>query len=204
MNNGWKELISSGILELYVLGETNPQENKMIEEMATAHEEVHEEIHAIELALENFAEANAVEPDPTVRPFLMSTIDFLDRMAKGETFTPAPLLNENSVASDYSEWLDREDMVVEEDLEDVYAKILDHSKGVITAIVWIKTMAPEEIHDREYERFLILEGTCSFYIGNEIFNLVPGDYLSVPLHKKHYLNVTSEKPCKAILQRVRA
>ncbi|MBK8606437.1 MAG: hypothetical protein IPN82_06270 [Chitinophagaceae bacterium] len=39
-------------------------------------------------------------------------------------------------------------------------------------------MAPQEVHDDEHERFLILEGTCDIVVGNNIHQLVPGDYFA--------------------------
>ena len=52
--------------------------------------------------------------------------------------------------------------------------------------------------------FLIVEGTCTILVENEVYQLVPGDYFAVPLHKSHILKVTSEIPCKVILQRIAA
>ena len=54
--------IETGILEQYVLGELSPEEMIIVEEKATQHSEVKNELAAIELALEKFAIANAVQP----------------------------------------------------------------------------------------------------------------------------------------------
>jgi mannose-6-phosphate isomerase-like protein (cupin superfamily) len=60
------------------------------------------------------------------------------------------------------------------------------------------------VHDNEFEKFLILEGSCTITIEEEAHHLVPGDYLAIPLHKSHQVTITSEIPCKIILQRVAA
>ena len=199
-----EELLSSGLLELYVLGETELHENTLIEEMASTYPEILEEITAIEIALENYAVSNAITPDPIIKPFLLATLDYIDRMKAGEIFEAPPLLNDNSTIAEYLPWLERPDMVIPQDFDEVYAKILNHNEQGITAIAWIKSMAPQEVHDHEYERFLIVEGTCSIHIEEEVYHLQPGDYLGIPLHKKHHVLVTSQAPCKVILQRIAA
>jgi mannose-6-phosphate isomerase-like protein (cupin superfamily) len=199
-----EELLSSGLLELYVLGVTEPNENALVKELVHLYPELLEEIKSIELALEQHAIANAVAPDPIIRPFLMATLDYIDRMKAGEIFIPPPILNDGSSAEDYLPWIERPDMKLPDDFDEVYAKILNSDDQGMTAIAWIKSMAPQEVHDHEYEKFLILEGTCSIHIEDEVFALVPGDYLAIPLQKKHHVLVTSAIPCKVILQRIAA
>ncbi|TCD01761.1 cupin domain-containing protein [Pedobacter psychroterrae] len=201
----WQELMDSGLLELYVLGQVDTEEALFIEKMAVAHTEVKREIEEISLALERYAQAHAIEPDPIVKPFLMATIDFSDRIKSGEKSELAPILDSNATAGDYIRWLERPDMILPIDFEDdVFAKIWSYTPEAITAIVWIKHMAPQEVHDHESERFLILEGTCDIYVEDQINHLKPGDYFQIPLHKPHHVLVTSEIPCKVILQRLAA
>ena len=95
-------------------------------------------------------------------------------------------------------------MNLPESFEDFHIKIIGHTSEVTTAIIWIKHMAPQEVHKDELERFLILEGTCELTIEDEVYNLKAGDYLAIPLYKKHDLKITSAIPCKAILQRIAA
>jgi mannose-6-phosphate isomerase-like protein (cupin superfamily) len=199
-----EELLSSGLLELYVLGITEPNENALIEELVHLYPDLLEEINSIELALEQHAVANAVAPDPIIRPFLMATLDYIDRMKAGEIFIPPPILNDGSSVDDYLPWIERPDMKLPDNFDEVYAKILNSDDRGMTAIAWIKSMAPQEVHDHEYEKFLILEGTCSIHIEDEVFALVAGDYLAIPLQKKHHVLVTSAIPCKVILQRIAA
>lgn len=54
-----KEYIESGILELYVFGSLNEQENKAVKEMATQHQDIHDEIIAIEKAVINLSQSVA-------------------------------------------------------------------------------------------------------------------------------------------------
>lgn len=199
-----KHLLSSGLLELYVLGDTDPQETILVEEMLLIHPEIQEELNSIELALEELALNNAIDPDPIIKPFLLATLDLMARVGAGEKLIAPPLLSNESRIEDYLPWINRDDMKVPSEFDEVYAKILNHDQQGITAIAWIKTMAPQEVHSHEYERFLILEGSCSIHIEDEVYDLVPGDYLQIPLHKKHHVLVTSTIACKVILQRIAA
>lgn len=199
-----QNFIDSGILELYVLGKTNLIESEEVIMMSNRYSEVFEEIIAIELSLEKYAMTNGVTVNVTIKPFVLATIDFTERLQNGELPSFPPLLNTNSKIDDFSPWLIRSDMVLPLDFEEIHAKIIGYNQEAITAIIWLKSGSPVEIHDNEYEKFMILEGTCTITIDQEDFNLMAGDVLSIPLYKEHYLKVTSLIPCKAILQRIAA
>ena len=199
-----QNFIDSGILELYVMGKTDELQNQEVLMMAAAHTEIFEEIVAIEISLEKYALVHGVELDITIKPFVIATIDFTERLKNGELPTFPPLLNEYSSLNDYSPWLNRPDMFLPVDFEEIHAKIIGYNEEALTAIIWLKNGSPAEIHDDEFEKFLIVEGTCTITIDNEDFYLKSGDVLSIPLYKEHFLRVTSSVPCKAILQRIAA
>lgn len=198
----WKEVISSGILNSYVLNLTTEEENLYIEHLSSIHPEIRQERLEIELAFEAFAMAHAIEPAPIIRPFLLAGIDFSERRKAGEALVDIPVLHEQSKASDYSEFLDRADMVLPEDFNGVFARIIGNTPEMSTSVVWISGKGPAETHENEIERFLILEGTCEVHIEEDIINLKGGDYIQIPLYRNHWIEVTSAIPCKAILQRV--
>ena len=198
-----EEYIGSGILEQYVLGYTTHLESQEVELMAAADDAVRLEIEAITEALGAYALGHAMAPNPIIKPFLLATIDYSERMQNGEPVSEPPLLTEKSVIADYAAWLNRSDMIPRND-EDVYAKIIGYTPQAITAIVWLKDYAPQEVHDHEFEKFLVVEGTCNIIVGDEVNPLVPGDYFTIPLHKNHMIKVTSAIACKVILQRVAA
>ncbi len=68
------ELIRSGLLEAYVLGQCTPQEASLVEHMRTSDQVVRAELDAIELALEQQALQQAVEPAPSLKANIMSRI----------------------------------------------------------------------------------------------------------------------------------
>ncbi len=198
-----KEYINSGMLEQYVLGYTSPAESTEVELMAATYPAIKMEIEAIHESLEAYAMEQAIKPNPIIKPFLLATVDYSKRIKNGEPATVPPVLNESSAIEDYAPWLNRTDMMVPDD-NDIFAKIIGYTPEAITAIVWIKEYAPHEVHDHEFEKFLIVEGTCNIIVEDTVHALIPGDYFAIPLHKNHLVKVTSAIPCKVILQRIAA
>jgi uncharacterized protein YaiE (UPF0345 family) len=199
------EFLQSGVIEAYVLGMASPEEMKEVEGLAVDYPEVTKAIDSFSESIEQQALENAVAPDPLIKPMLMATFDYLDRMGKGETPAAPPDLTANSRIDDYAEWLNKETMASPADFSDIYARLISYIPGRMTAIVWIKEMAPQEIHHDEHERFLVVEGTCTINIeGEPARPLKAGEFLAIPLHKNHSVNVTSAIPCKVILQRLAA
>lgn len=191
-------------MELYVAGKLSAEETGKVEEMANLFEKVRSEIDAISEALEMVAILQAIAPDPIIKPFLLASIDYTERLKNGEQPSFPPEMKQGTLINDFSLWLNREDMILPESFSDVHAKIIGYTPKAITAIVWIKKMAPQEVHDNEFEKFLIVEGTCNIIVEEDVYPLVPGDYFTIPLHKAHQVIVTSGIPCKVILQRIAA
>ncbi|PBQ33500.1 hypothetical protein CNR22_17530 [Sphingobacteriaceae bacterium] len=199
-----KEFLESGILELYILGLTSEEENLSIRKWATSYPEIHEELDAITEALLTVAQEKVPAPKSDVKALLMGTIDYTERLTLGEAPAFPPELSEKSTAEDFSEWLMRKDLDLSESTEDIELKIIGHEVSKMTAIVRLVTSTPYEIHDKEIEKFLILEGSCDIVTDQKTYSLVAGDYYAVPLNLGHIVKVTSDKPCLIILQRVAA
>lgn len=69
------ELIASGLLEAYVLGEGSGEERALVERLAASDPSVKAELEAIELALEQHAFHTAIAPPDHVRDRLMAAIN---------------------------------------------------------------------------------------------------------------------------------
>jgi mannose-6-phosphate isomerase-like protein (cupin superfamily) len=202
--NTIKSFLDSGILEMYVLGMASPEEVIQVQEMVVLHEEVRKEIDDISKVLKGYAETHAATPNNTIKAMILASVDYEERLKKGEQPSSPPILTDYSEIKDYDEWLTRKDMVLPADFNEIHARIIGYTPQAISAIVWIKSETSYEVHDNEYEKFLILEGTCDIDIDGDIHQLIPGDCLTIPLHKGHTVKVTSQTPCKVILQRVAA
>ncbi|HEY1038581.1 MAG TPA: cupin domain-containing protein, partial [Bacteroidia bacterium] len=197
-----KEYINSGILESYVLGLTNDQENMEISNLVESHPEIAAEVERITENIMTYSESLSPKVDVTIKPMLEATIDYMERIYGGEKVTYPPVLTESITPANFTSWLERPDMVLPADFEDFFAKIIGHSDKMTTAIAWLRLGAPHEVHHDQYEKFLVLEGTCDIVTDDGIVHsLIPGNYMSIPLHMGHYVKVTSDIPCKVILQR---
>ena len=202
--NTIENYINSGILELYVMGMTNDEESLEIKLLSDNNIEIRSEIEAISNALQIYTNHLAPEINPSVKPMVMATIDYTERLKNGEEFVMAPTLSKLSKIEDFKFWLDKPELNIHNENDEIDAKIISATPEVTTMIIWLKNGAPVEVHDKEYEHFLIVEGTCTITIGDDAHNLVPGSYLSIPLYIGHSVKVTSDMACKIILQRVAA
>ncbi|MBC7388944.1 MAG: cupin domain-containing protein [Opitutaceae bacterium] len=199
-----REIIESGILDLYVLGATTLEETVEVERLLISLPEILDEINLIKSTLTDLSSTINKTPRVTVKPFLFASIDYMERLQGGEPHKITPVLGPDSKISDFQEWLSRDDMVIPKDFKDYHIKILTHTPAMSCAIVWIEHEAPLEVHHNEMERLLIIEGSCEITYGNEVKELYSGDYFDVPLHTDHRVVITSEIPCKVILQRIAA
>jgi len=200
-----KEYIDSGILEMYVLGLTSDEENIDITKQIELNSDIADEVERITEGLIKHAESKVGDVDLTIKPMVLATIDYIERIENGEEVSVPPILTEATVVNDFSKWLDRKDMVLPIDFVDFHAKLIGHNEEATTAIAWLKFGSPHETHNKLIEKFFILEGTCDIVTDDGLtHSLVSGDYFSVPLHLGHYVKVTSEMPCKIILQRIAA
>jgi anti-sigma-K factor RskA len=79
------EMISSGLLELYVLGQTSAEETLLVHGMAAKHPQIADEITAIELAMESYAQAHAVKPSANVKEKLFAQLNIASLNSTNET-----------------------------------------------------------------------------------------------------------------------
>ncbi len=69
-----RELIDSGLLEAYVIGQSDAQESALVERMRASDAAVREELERIEEGLEAFAKKSAIAPPPAARANVMERI----------------------------------------------------------------------------------------------------------------------------------
>ncbi|WP_456458811.1 anti-sigma factor [Reichenbachiella sp.] len=77
-----EEYISSGILELYALGELSGSEKAEVEQMCEAHEEVRTELAMIEYTMGALAQHLATAPRPALKDQIKSQLDLKSSEAK--------------------------------------------------------------------------------------------------------------------------
>ena len=75
-----QEIISSGLLEMYVMGATSSEETIQVEEWRTIYFEVEEEIIKIEKSFEAYAFANAVTPSASVKSQIFNSLNSTENL----------------------------------------------------------------------------------------------------------------------------
>lgn len=69
-----KEIISSGLLELYITGLTSEEETLQVEQWAVQYPEVKREIEVLQDVMESYALAQAIQPDEELKEKILSKI----------------------------------------------------------------------------------------------------------------------------------
>jgi len=193
--------LQSGILESYIRGEIDPEKAHAVEQMADEHDSVRNKLDELSREIETAATAGAIHPPAYIKSMVMASVDYMQRMNEGELPSDPPALHENSKISDYDQWIHRKDFTRPEIVEGMHIRIIRQSQQITTAVVWMQEMTTE-VHEREIEKFLIVEGSCEVAIGHNIHKLKAGDIMSIPTGIKHRAVSTSTLPCKIILQRI--
>lgn len=185
-----QEFIASGILNEYCLGLLKPDEIAEVERMARLHPEVEQAIEHLRRALSPLEQQRA-EPDEKLRNRILDALDEL-----GEP----PILGLNNLPlihpySDSEQWQRTVASIQpSREFNNLYVHALKAQDGVDQCIVWVKQNVKPEAHHNERESFLILEGECECRIGPETVRLSAGDYVEIPLHVEHTVEVLSAKP----------
>ncbi|MCU0429971.1 MAG: cupin domain-containing protein [Cytophagaceae bacterium] len=196
-----RQLIESGILELYVLGLLSDEESLWLASQAADSPAVQSQLQELQDTLEQWITGYSKPLHPVSKASLMATIDFKSRIQQGERPKPFPPLHKNIHIQQLEPWLELPENQLPEPSEEVVARILAYDGITSTMLVWIKKNTPQEVHTHELESFFIVEGTCEIWVENQATSLQAGDFFEIPLHRMHYVHVTSSIPCKVILQR---
>ena len=69
-----KDIISSGLLELYITGLTSAEETLQVEQWAEQYPEVRNEIEELQNVMESYAMAHAIQPDDSLKEKILSKI----------------------------------------------------------------------------------------------------------------------------------
>jgi anti-sigma-K factor RskA len=90
-----QEYIDSGILEFYVMGSLPEADMEKVRDMAARFPEIAEEIRKIEIILESYAQANAIEPAPDLKEKVLNKVGQLSRVFNKKE----PLSGKNNIRS---------------------------------------------------------------------------------------------------------
>lgn len=160
-------------------------------------------IQHTEYALEQFASCYQEIPPLTLRNRILEQMRVLNAGRQLIDLKNPPLLTEKSNLSDWT--LALQGIEPPSDFEDIHLEPIHQDEKVQLFVAWVRKMVPEEVHHDLLESFMILEGSCTCHIKDihgttrQVF-MKAGDYITMQLGEEHDIEVTSEKPTKAILQ----
>lgn len=191
--------IDSGVIEDFCLGVLSDAETVEFLQYCKEYPAIQAALDETEAALETFATHYSVTPSPNIKANLFSVFDNLAQEKNIDLQVPPQI----SKYADPNLWkVALMEIQAPEEYDGLHLHSLREEGNVIMLVAFLKDVLPNESHDDMRESFMILEGTCTCYVGEDTFYLEPGDYLEIPLYVEHNIVVTSETPVKAILQRI--
>lgn len=194
-----KKYIKSGIIEQYCMGLLTADKRASVERACQLYPEIKAELLKIELALEKYAHANAIQPNPELKGKILNTLQ--NQVEKSLTQPPIqfPLINR---FSNHDKWLSLTKGMIPETFEgERIQKTIQHSDRIIQMLIVSSIDFNDETHDDLLESFLILEGECECTVGDHVFYLAAGGFAEIPLHQPHKVKILSSY-VKAVLQRL--
>lgn len=194
-----KTYIESGVLELYALELLTELEKVDVERMMAAYPELTSELEQIQISMEKQAVEKAIQAPKYLKKLVLDSIDNLQK-EKVMDMNDLPLINKFSV---HHNWLNLVNGFGKFELVDGrHVKVLRQDDQVTQMLIISETDIEEESHANEYESFLILAGECKCTVGNEVRLMKTGDFMEIPLHELHHVELLSPQ-VTAILQHIK-
>ena len=194
-----KTYIESGVLELYALALLSESEKVEVEQMLAAYPELGKELDKVQASIEKQAMATAIQPPSYLKKIVLDSIDNLQK-EKAMDIDDLPLINKFSV---HQNWLNLIGGFGQLDLVDGrHVKVLRQDDKVTQLLVVSETDIEEEVHQDEYESFLILKGECRCTVAGEVRLMKAGDFMEIPLYEPHAVELVSPQ-VMAVLQHIK-
>lgn len=192
-----KEYIESGVLNDYCLGLLNAEQEQEVKAACDLYPELKKELDIIQASLNQYAASMSEMPPNTLAERIWSQLENLSR-EEGMTIDKLGILNKYS---DKDQWLRVIKPILPDRLEEeMFVKTIRNDEEATQIVIWTRVDYPDEVHDDLQECFMILEGECECYVGDDIIRLGPGGYFDVPLHEHHDVKILSEHVL-AVVQR---
>ena len=194
-----QEYLQSSQLDHYCLGLLSPDEANEVERLAGEYPVIRAELNRLAHGLATYA-IEPIMPSPSLKNQVMTALTQLGEVPVFD-LNALPLINAYSDADQWQRTV--ASMQPPTSYENLFGYELRHDAHVEQLVFWVKQAVEPEEHQDERESFLILEGRCECFVGGELVQLSAGDYIDIPLDLEHTVQVISETPVKAIVQRVK-
>ena len=198
-----KDLISSGIIEIYCLGLASEDEIKLVLKFSQESKEVRDEIASVYETLNNYAFASSKNPPAFLKNKIINSV--LNQHATDNQIQFPPRLNSDSTVSEWLKYISDNNISPPENYGAVYLLDLPGNEKVTTYIAWAnKGAVVEESHENEDEYLLMLKGRCSVTINGIVGYYREGDVVFVPGKALHRAEVLSDETMILVGQRIAA
>lgn len=193
-----EEFIESGQLDAYVLGMLPDDEAAEVATLIAQYPRLKQEAAEIESALKQYGAA--VQADDKEK--LFAAIDLLEKDATALQQKELPQIHKHSDASAWLQTVKHLIPAVNETTPRVKELIHEDEKICLYLVTTIVDV-PHETHENEKESFLILQGSCTCYVGNQVITLNAGGYVDIPMFTDHNVMVHPGVPVVAVLQHMK-
>ncbi|MEM9822420.1 MAG: cupin domain-containing protein [Bacteroidota bacterium] len=200
-----KAYLESGIIEKYCLGVATPEEIRQLERYSKECPEFMQMLNANQQFFEQFLHTFERKPPKNSKQKIIDRIRstkalsvHLNDQQGLNTFIP---LDANANFKHWQQLI--RPIHPKVDFDNIYVHPLFSDANRQLLILWIKDYIPEEVHPQLDESFFILEGSCICSVQGVDHHLKAGSFMRMPPDRRHYFKVTSPKPVKAILSRVK-
>lgn len=193
-----RRLLSSESIYKYCLGLLSTTQARQISRLARQYPTIRQRIDQTLEALRRYSTPNDFVARPSDTQQLLHTLREL-----AETPIEARSLPPLNQWADVGQWRQAvSHLQPPADFDDMHVHVLRDDPALTQWLVWVRKEVSVEEHLHEQESILILWGYCRGYVGTEVLQLAPGDYLAIPTGVAHSLQVT-EGPVQLIVQRLK-
>ena len=196
-----KELIESGIIELYCLGIADGYENSLVEHFAATNHEIADEIAEVSEALAMFSIASAGIRHPKgLKENFLSNLQ--DKEKQDDLPQLPPKITSASRPGEWMEYL-HQHQIKDPAHQAVAMVVLPGTKNYFTYVVFASPggIVDEEMHQTHDEFLLICQGECEMTIGENTAVYKAGSLITITLGIHHSARILGKKRMIAIGQR---
>lgn len=90
------------------------------------------------------------------------------------------------------------DLIPHKPFDNILIKRLDGDNQSTQFVIWVKDTVRTHRHEEHSETLYVLSGKGTFYLGEQTFEIGPGDFITIPKKSWHAVKVTSDKPMKVL------
>ncbi|MFD0764383.1 cupin domain-containing protein [Mucilaginibacter lutimaris] len=139
-------------------------------------------------------DVRAKEPPTGIREKILGSLGFDGKRLKIKS------LPEINKYTNHLSWLEVIDpLIPEQPVKIIFMRELRRDDKIVQTLVITRVDVAEETHESYTESFFILKGRCVCTVGGNVFELGPGNYLSIPPYIPHDVRLLTPE-VTAILQ----